>query len=115
MRQSFHSRPGGNDDTLLRLVLLLLSLRGLEGNRVLSSQLRHALEPSDLVLLEQEFDALRVLLTHGTGTLHRDAVFELDVADANSELLSVLQPIRHGRRLEKRFGGDAPPEHAGPA
>ena len=96
-------------------MFLLFSFRRFEGDSILANQLRGSLQPGDLVLLEQELDAFRVLLAHGAGTLHGDAVFELDVASSDPEFLGVLQSARDRRRLEERLGGNATPKHAGPA
>jgi hypothetical protein len=65
LRQPLHARAGGDDDGLLRVVLLLLPVGRLHADGVLAGELRGALDPGDLVLLEQELDALGVLVADG--------------------------------------------------
>ena len=68
-----------------------------------------ALDPRDLVLLEQELDALGVLRADGARALHGDAVVELDVADGDAEVGGVLDAVGERGRLEERLGRECSP------
>ena len=87
------------------------SIAAAAGNR------RGALDPFDLVLLEQELDALgepghdfvfaRLHLIH----VDADGAF----ADRDAPLLDVLHDLQRVRVLEQRFGRNASPDQAGAA
>ena len=64
LRQAAHAGAGGDHDGFRRRVLLLLAVGGLDGHGVLAGQPAGALDLGDLVLLEQELDALGVLVAH---------------------------------------------------
>src|SRR5436190_3030191 len=115
LRQPLHARAGGDDDRLLRVVLLLLSVRRLHTDGVLARELRRALDPGDLVLLEQELDPLRVLRADGARPLHRHAVVELHLAGRHTEVGRLLHLLGDVCRLEQRLRRDAPPDDAGAA
>src|SRR6185437_16166854 len=114
-RQPAHARAGGNDHRLLRLVLLILAVRGLDGDGVLAGEDAGALDVGDLVFLEQELDAFGVLGAHGARTFHRHAVFELHFAHADTEVRGVLDTVGDRSGLEQGLGRDAAPQDAGAA
>src|SRR5438093_9781482 len=83
----------------------------------LAAGLEHAgaLHDRDLVLLHQELDALRVLVAHFAGTLHRDAVVGFDSTRVDAELLRVPHEPRDIGGVEQRLGGNAADVDAYPA
>ena len=114
MREAFDPRSGRDHDRFLRLVLLFFAL-SLNRDGILADYFSGSLDPRDLVLLEQELDALGVLGADRAGALHRDAVIERDVANGDTELFGLGDLGRERCRFEQRFGGDAAPENAGAA
>ena len=59
------------------------------------------------MLLEEELDALRVLIDHALLPRLDDAPVELHVADGDAELFCFLDLLPDVRVLEQRLGGDA--------
>src|SRR6185369_7654033 len=114
LREAFDARAGADDDGFFRFVLFLFAV-AFDGDGVLAGQLTCALDPRDLVLLEEVLDALRVLIADSPRAFHRDAVIELHVPDRDAEVLGVGDLRGEGRRLEQRFRRDAAPEDAGAA
>ena len=92
---------------------LAVGTRHLDG--LAGAEHAHALEPGDLVLLEEELDALGVLGADRTRALHGDAVVQRDLLGRDAELLALRDLLRDGRGFEQRLGRDAAPEHAGAA
>src|SRR5437879_4564433 len=102
LRNAFHARAGGDDHRLLRIVDVAADLHLLPG-------LHHAraLDDGDLVLLHEELDALRVLITHPARAFHRDAVVSLYVGDLNTKLFRFFENACYIRRLQKSLGRNA--------
>ena len=115
LRQPLHARSGRDHDRFFRVVLFFLSVRGLYRHGLAAGEPAGALDPRDLVLLEQRLDTLRVLRTDTAGALHGWPVVELHVPECDPVLSGVLDLVRQRRALEQRFRWDAPPEHAGTA
>src|SRR6185312_3903205 len=113
LRQSAHARAGADHDGLLRVVLLLLALGALHRHGSAARQAARALEPGDLVLLEEDLHPLGVLLAHSARALHGDAVVERHLLHLHAKVARVLHLMRERRALEQRLGRDAPPEHTG--
>src|SRR2546423_4030681 len=86
LRQAFHARSGRNHDCFLCLVLLFFPV-DFHRNGVLAGDFSDALDPGDLVFLEEILDALRVLVADGARALHRHAVIELDITNRDAEIL----------------------------
>src|SRR6266550_4714971 len=99
---AFHARAGGDDHRLLRIVDVAADLHLLPG-------LHHAraLDDGDLVLLHEELDALRVLITHTARAFHRDAVVGLDAARLDAEVLRLLQQVGDVRGMQQGLGRNA--------
>src|SRR5678809_1032400 len=74
LRQTLHARSGRDDDPLLGIVLLLLTVGGLHDDGLAAGEPARALDPGHLVLLEQRFDALGVLRADTARALHRWAI-----------------------------------------
>src|SRR5690606_8866131 len=100
---------------LLRLVRLLLSIFTLHGELLRAGEPAGAANPGHLVLLEEELDALRVLRAHGTGSLHRNAEVQRDIADVHAELRSMSDPGSEVCGFQESLRRNAPPEDAGAA
>ena len=75
----------------------------------LSGELRGALDVGDLVLLEEELDALGVLRADGARALHGDAVVGLHLAEVDAELGGVAGAVGDGGGLEEGLGRNAAP------
>src|SRR5207302_10258406 len=103
LRQALHARSRRHDHGVLRLVRLAPDLQLAYGQ-----QYAAAFDHGDLVLLHQELDALRVLVAHFAGALHRDAVVRLDGAGVDAELFRVPQQPRDVGGVEQGLGGAAP-------
>jgi hypothetical protein len=116
LREPLHARPGGDDDGLPGLVRLGLAV-GRADRDALAAPVDggRALELRDLVLLEQEADALAVLRADRPRALHGGREVERDVAEGDAVLGGVLEAVGEVGALEQRLGGDAAPEHAGAA
>src|SRR5207248_6282630 len=110
LRQALHPRSGRDQHRFLRLVPVVPDLH-------LAAGLEHAgaFHDRDLVLLHQELDALRVLVAHFAGTLHRDAVVGFDGPRFDAELFLVTQEPRDICGVEQRLGGNAADVDAYPA
>ena len=61
LRQTADAGTGRDDDGFLRVVLLVLAVDRLDRDDVLAGKRSGPLDPRDLVLLEEELDALGVL------------------------------------------------------
>src|SRR5438105_4257127 len=103
LRQAFHARARRDDHGLLRFVRIARDLH-------LASGQEHAtaFDDGDLVLLHEELDALRVLVAHFAGALHRDAIVGLDGTGFDAELLRLPQQPRDVGGMEQGLCGDAP-------
>ena len=108
-------RAGRDDDLLARGERLLLPLGDLD--LALAGQPSAALDPVDLVLLEQQLDAageaLDDLVLAGVHLGHVDA--DGGLADRQAPLLPVLRDLQRVRVLEQRLGRNAAPVQAGAA
>ena len=92
-----------------------LPLGRLDRDRRRSDNRPLALEPGDLVLLEEKLDALRVLQAHGPRPLHRGTEVELQRAGRDPVVARVPHLVGERRALQQGFGGDASPQNTGAA
>ena len=113
-RHAARRRPGGDDD-LLRLERLLVALEDVD--LALAHQPRGPLDPVDLVLLEEELDALGEpaddLVLARVHLLHVDR--RRAVGNHHAPLFRVLHDLQRVGVLEQRFGGNAAPDQTGAA
>src|SRR5258708_5672705 len=112
LRKAFYARAGGDDDGLLPVVLLFLSLLAFHADATLTLPFPRTLLPRDLVLLEEELDALGILGADATRAFHGDAEVELRLTHVHAEVLRLLHLLGERCRLEKGLGGNAAPEDA---
>ena len=107
-------RGAGRHDNLARLKRLRLAAAHLHA--AAARQTRAALDPVDLVLLEQELDAfgetLDDLVLAGLHAGHVDRRALRGVAERDAPLLRVLHDLERVRVLEQRLRGDAAPIEA---
>ncbi len=96
-------------------MLFFLAIRRFHRNGVLRGDASVALDPGDLVLLEQELHALRVLVAHSARALHRNAVIELHLTRADPEFRALLHLLGDRRGFQQCLGGNAAPQDAGAA
>ncbi len=90
LRQSAHARARRDDDGLMRVVRLGLAVGSLDDDLLSLTEFGFALEVGDLVLLEEELDALGVLLAHGARALHRGAEVERNFAERDAVFAGLL-------------------------
>ena len=114
-RNAPRRRSGRDDDFLAREQRLGVAFEHVDA--ALSRQARRALDPVDLVLLEQELDALGQAADDPVlPLLHlRHVDRDRGLADGNPPFLRVLDDLQRVRVLEQGLGGNAPPQQAGAA
>src|SRR5262245_40900286 len=105
-------RARGDDDFLLRAQRLLGAVGDLHA--ALAGQPARALDPVDLVLLEQELDAVGQPLDDLVLSRLHVVHVEVDrrLAEREAPFLPVLRDLERVRVLEQRLGGDAAPVQA---
>ena len=108
-------RAGGDDDLLARVSVCFSPVGDLD--LAVAGKPAAALDPVDLVLLEQQLDAagqpLDDLVLARVHLRHVDA--DRRLADRQAPLLPVLRDLQRVRVLEQRLGRDAAPVEAGAA
>ena len=114
-RHAARLRSGGDDDLLPGGQRLLVALGDLD--LAAAGEPAAALDPGDLVLLEQQLDAageaLDDLVLAGLHLGHVEADDRL--AEGEAPFLPGLGDLQRMRMLEQRLGGDAAPVQAGAA
>ena len=111
-------RAGGDDDFLGRGQGLLGAVVQRDFDALLAGQARGALDPVDLVLLEEHLDAAGEARHHlvlaGVHGHHVDA--DAGAVDAGeAPFLGALRHLQRVRVFEQRLGGNAAPDQAGAA
>src|SRR5690606_29771698 len=92
------------------LIAVARVLRRVHLDLAAAEQTAPPLDVLDLVLLEEEGDALRALLRHLARSLPRRGDIQLYVADGDAEIVeSALDMAGKVGRLEQRLRRDAPP------
>ena len=104
------------DEDVLRLHGGLTAVNEVDGDGVLILEGAGALDVLNVVLLEQELDALGQARHGGILGLHQLLDVDLDIADLNSAVLAVVQDlVVQVRVVKERLGGDAADVKAGSA
>src|SRR6185437_5073971 len=107
-RQRRHVGAGGDDDRLALELARLTAVDRRYGDASGRQKARCALDVVDLVLLEQELDAARVLADHLVLARHQRLQIELDAGDLDAMLGErVLRLGIFLRGLQQRLGRDA--------
>ncbi len=114
--RQLHRHGAGGDDHVARPVGGHGAVEGLHLDRVAGLERPEALGPGDLVLLEEELDALGVLRDDVVLALHHAREVEREAGEIDAVLGRVQsRELIVLRGAEERLGGDAPDVDAGAA
>ena len=104
------------DEDVLSADLSLAALDKVDSDGVLVLECAGTLDVLDVVLLEEELDALGEARDRGLLRLHHGAEVELDIADLDTAVLGVVEDlVVEVGVVQERLGGDAADVQAGSA